>query len=120
MKSKSSSPSRYKSKFEAKVAELYKSKGIVAKYETQRLAYRLDCYYTPDWELPSGILVETKGKFDSIARRKMAAAIAQNPTKDIRMMFMRNNKLSKKSNTTYGQWCDKRGIKWSVYPELPF
>jgi len=44
----------------------------------------------------------------------MALVIEQNPDKDIRLLFMRNNKISKVSNTKYSDWCDKRSIKYHV------
>lgn len=59
-------------------------------------------------------MLEAKGKLDREAREKMLLAIAQNPDKDIRMLLMRNNKMSKQSKTRYGDWLDKHGIKWGV------
>ena len=39
---------------------------------------------------------------------------AQNPTIDIRFVFSNSkNKITKTSKTTYGDWCDKNGIKYS-------
>ena len=67
----------------------------------------------------NGIYLEAKGKFDYIERRKMAAVRASHPEKDIRMVFMRDQKLSRTSKMTYGLWCDKHGIPWSVFPKLP-
>jgi hypothetical protein len=44
----------------------------------------------------------------------MAAVIEQNPDLDIRMLFMRNNPITKTSKTKYSDWCDKRGIKYHI------
>jgi hypothetical protein len=49
----------------------------------------------------------------------MLAVKQANPDKEVRMVFMRNQKLNKGSKMTYGDWCDKHGIRWSVFPELP-
>jgi hypothetical protein len=67
----------------------------------------------------NGTHLEAKGKFDYVERRKLLAVLATNPGSEVRMVFMRNQKLGKGSKMTYGEWCDKHGIKWSVYPELP-
>lgn len=93
-------------------------KGIEFDYEPEEIPYRLDLKYNPDWKI-GNVYIETKGKFDYDSRRKMLAVISQNPDKDIRLVFMRNNKLGKGSKTKYGDWCDKHGIKWSVFPALP-
>jgi hypothetical protein len=111
---------KYRSKFEGSVATLL-PKGSV--YEPETLKYSLtDLGYTPDWEVTLAgetFLLEAKGKFDYIQRRKMLAVIACNPLEDIRIIFMRNNRISKKSKTTYADWCKAHGIRCSVYPELP-
>lgn len=44
----------------------------------------------------------------------MALVIEQNPDKDIRLLFMRDNFISKTSQTRYSTWCQKRGIKYHV------
>lgn len=123
-----------RSKFELKVEELLaKRTDLKSEYEKERLNYTLDLIYTPDWsveydgrKLPavrnSGdapIILEAKGLFDYIDRRKMLAVKRKNPERDIRMVFMRNNKIAKNSKMTYVDWCRKHEIPCSVYPELP-
>lgn len=44
----------------------------------------------------------------------MALVIEQNPDKDIRFLFMRDNKIQKTSKMRYSDWCEKRGIKCYV------
>ena len=110
---------KYRSKFEGRVAAALPKQ---ARYEADTLPYVLELEYTPDWTLGRGkdpIYLEAKGKFDYIERRKVLAVINNNPGIDLRMIFMRNNRLNKRSETTYGAWCDKHGIRWSVFPELP-
>lgn len=44
---------------------------------------------------------------------------ASNPELDIRFVFQNaNNKLSKNSKTTYGEWATKKGFKW-CHKEVP-
>lgn len=109
---------KYKSKFEKSVADLFKLKKITVKYEPDKFNYSLDLTYTPDWKV-GDIYIETKGKFDYPERRKILGVLKSNPGIDLRMMFMRNNKLGKGSKMTYGEWCDKNKVRWSVYPEIP-
>ena len=43
-----------------------------------------------------------------------------NPDIDLRMVFQSPyNKISKKSKTTYAQWCDNLGIPWTSYTNIP-
>ena len=100
--------------------ELLEKTGKAFVYEPCKLGYRLDLEYKPDWQVDGKYYIEAKGKFDYTERRKMLAVRSANPDKDIRMVFMRNQKLGKGSKMTYGEWCDKHGIQWTIYPELPF
>lgn len=86
-------------------------------YEGEKVKYTVPAKnrnYIPDFRLPNGIYVEAKGKFDREAREKMALVVEQNPDKDIRLLFMRNNKIAKGSKTTYTDWCRARGIASAV------
>ena len=110
----------YRSKYEAGIA---KNSPKNVEYEIVKLKWIPPVKvrtYTPDWLLPNGIIVESKGRFVSADRTKMIEVIKQNPDKDIRMLFMNASvKLSKKSKTTYGDWCDKHNIKWAEGNEIP-
>jgi len=67
--------------------------------------------YVSDFLLENGIIVEAKGYFDAPDRKKHMLIKEQYPFLDIRILFMNSNtKLSKRSRTTYGEWCDKVGI----------
>ena len=112
---------RYRSGFEVKVKKSLESRGIDFKYESEKLAYIVPeskHIYTPDFivqtEVGATIYVEAKGNFTAADRKKMKLVIEQNPDRDIRMLFMRNNKIQQKSKTTYGMWADKHNIKWAV------
>ena len=83
-------------------------------YEVQALAYTISAVYTPDFVLPNGVIVETKGLFDSDDRRKMVAVKAQHPALDIRLCFMKADvKLSRAPRSlTYWQWAERHGFLW--------
>lgn len=108
-----------RSGFEKKVASYLDSKKTKYTYEEDKIPYTepaTDRKYTPDFKLPNGIYIECKGRFTPADRRKMALVIEQNPELDIRLVFMRDNTLTKASKTTYSMWCEKRSIKCCVSP----
>lgn len=87
------------------------------KIEWEDLAYRT---YTPDFILGNGIIVETKGMFTTMDRRKHLAIKKQHPKLDIRFIFENSKrKLRKGAKSTYAQWCDKYGFEYDnrVIPE---
>lgn len=70
--------------------------------------------YHPDFQLPNGIYIESKGWFQSKDRQKHLALKYQHPDKDIRFVFSNSNtKIGKKSKTTYGEWCRRNGFKFA-------
>lgn len=70
--------------------------------------------YHPDFQLPNGIIIEAKGWFKTEDRTKHLVVKHQHPHLDIRFVFSNpNNKIGKKSNTTYGMWCEKYGFKYA-------
>lgn len=109
----------YRSKFEVKVADALSKANIQATYESESLPYSIHLTYKPDWKVSNGVYVEAKGRFDYEERRKILAVIKSNPAVKVHMIFMRNNKIRRDSPTTYGDWCDKHNIPWTVYPEMP-
>jgi hypothetical protein len=107
----------YRSGYEKKVAKHLEDLGVPFEFESEKIPYTqpaTDKKYLPDFKLANGIYIEAKGIWDISSRKKMVWVIEQNPDKDIRMLFQRNNYLRKGSKTTYGAWCDKKGIKWAV------
>lgn len=117
-------PKQLKSGYEKKVAAYLTSKKVPFEYETMRVPFVVPAKkrtYNPDFMLPNKIIVEAKGNLDRLAREKMALVIEQNPHLDIRMLFMRDNKITKASKTRYSDWCEKRGIKYAVneYGHIP-
>ena len=111
---------KFRSKLEERIADLLKNLGVSFEYESTKVPYEIQFNYTPDFILPSGLMLEAKGYWDADDRRKILAVKRCNPTLDIRMIFQTPyNKISKKSKTTYAQWCDKHGIKWTTYTDIP-
>jgi|TARA_R110000787_G_scaffold71559_2_gene159152 hypothetical protein len=87
------------------------------KIEWEDLAYRT---YTPDFILDNGIIIETKGRFLAVDRRKHLAIKKQHPNLDIRFVFTSSNsKLSKGAKSTYAQWCNKYKFRYydRIIPE---
>lgn len=103
-----------RSKFEDKLFQEVTAKGIDIKYEELKLPYTLECVYTPDFQLPNGIIIEAKGYFTPEDRAKMLRVQYQHPELDIRFVFQADNKIHPKSNTRYSDWCVKHGFKWAI------
>ena len=113
---------RYRSGLEKEAAAFLKDRQKKVCYEELRIEWEDLRYrtYTPDFELDNGILVETKGIFDSDDRHKHLEIQKQHPHLDIRFVFSNaKSKLYKGSKTRYCDWCDANGFKWShrVIPE---
>ena len=110
----------FKSKLEISVAELLDTVGCKYVYEGEQVPYTIQHQYNPDFVLLNGVMLETKGYWDSEDRRKIKAVIRDNPHLDIRMVFQAPyNRISKKSKTTYAQWCDKHNIPWTHFHDIP-
>lgn len=70
--------------------------------------------YTPDFLLPNGIIIESKGRFVTADRQKHLAIKKQYPVLDIRFVFSRSaSKISKTSKTTYAKWCSTKGFEYA-------
>jgi hypothetical protein len=110
---------KFRSKFEKKVHDALTARRVKAEYEKDTLPYSLHLKYKPDWKVGERRYLEAKGKFDYTERRKILAVIRDNPGVHIHMLFMRNNRIRKGSDQTYGSWCDDHGISWSVFPDMP-
>jgi len=107
----------FKSGLEENISKQIEGKGIEVQYESEKVAYIIPASehtYNPDFKLPNGIRVETKGRFVLTDRKKHLLVKEQNPNLDIRFVFSNSkNKINKKSKTTYGDWCDKHGFKYA-------
>jgi len=107
--------SDFRSGLEFEVAKQLEDAGITYEYEETRVEYQKPVSkYLVDFELHNGILIETKGRFKPADRTKHLLIKQQHPELDIRFVFSNSqNTLSKKSSTTYADWCDKHGFKWA-------
>lgn len=122
-----------RSKFEEKIGAQLDAKGIGYSYESwsyeydeplrRNMARCGDCggknllrtgWYTPDFFLDNGCIIETKGRFTAADRRKMVAVRAAHPDTDIKMLFMRDNKIHKRSETRYSDWCNANGFDYAI------
>lgn len=104
---------KYRSGLEKNVAEFLKTKQKKVRYEKLKIEWEDLRYrtYTPDFTLDNGIIIETKGVFDSEDRRKHLQVQKQHPELDIRFVFTNlYAKLYKGSKTTYAEWCDKNNF----------
>lgn len=107
----------FKSGLEENISQQIESKGIKVEYETEQVSYTIPASehtYHPDFKLPNGIFIETKGRFVLADRKKHLLIKEQHPELDIRFVFTNSkNKINKKSKTTYADWCEKNGFKYS-------
>jgi hypothetical protein len=107
----------YRSGLEESVDTLLKQSGIDGQYEQHKVLYTVPVSYheyTPDFRLPNGIFVETKGRFVLEDRKKHVLIKQQHPELDIRFVFQNSkNKIRKGSPTTYADWCKKHGFLYA-------
>lgn len=107
----------YRSGLEEKVDSYLKSHSIDGLYEQFYIDYVVPeskHKYTPDFVLPNGIIVETKGVWDAEDRRKHLLIKEQYPDLDIRFVFNRSKSpIYKGSKTTYASFCEKYGIPYA-------
>lgn len=105
----------WRSGLEERVAKELSESGIKYEYESMKIKYDVSetRTYTPDFILPNGIIVETKGRFVA-ADRKKHLLIQKQFDYDIRFVFQNARaKLFKGAKSTYYQWCDKHGFLWA-------
>ena len=103
----------YRSGLESKVSQQLAEAGVDFEYESFKIEYEVNEVrkYTPDFRLPNGIIVETKGRFLPADRKKHLLIQKQRPDLDIRFVFTNSNaKLNKGAKSTYADWCRKNGF----------
>ena len=122
-----------RSKFERKIAEYLFEKGVEYEYEVDQFEYeeplrkqRAKCsecgstdlvrigWYCPDFKLYNGTYIETKGRFTAADRRKMLAVRDNHPDETFVMLFMRDNKIHKRSKTYYSDWCMTHDFDFAI------
>tara|TARA_B100000427_G_C15432706_1_gene561599 strand:+ start:182 stop:604 length:423 start_codon:yes stop_codon:yes gene_type:complete len=111
---------KFRSKLEERIATLLQQLGVSYEYESTQIPYTIQHHYRPDFVLPNHVYLEAKGYWDPADRRKILAVKKDNPYIDLRMVFQSPyNKISKKSKTTYAQWCEKHDIPWASFHDIP-
>src|ERR1700694_863976 len=106
-----------KSGLELQVGSLLVLAGYTEGYEKDTLKYVMPesrHSYTPDFKPTSkAIYLETKGRWEASDRKKMKLILEQHTNKIFIMIFGNSkNFITKKSLTTYGDYCDKIGLLW--------
>jgi hypothetical protein len=107
----------FKSKLEEKVWSVLKKEFPTVKYEPQRFKFiqpEVERTYIPDFKTGrNNIFIEAKGKLDLETRKKMVWFRDSNPTIRIIFLFMNpDNKITKRSKTTYAMWATDNGFEW--------
>lgn len=107
----------YRSGLEAAISASLASAGVAATYESHRVPFTEPAknrHYTPDFVLPNGIVIESKGIFEAADRAKHILIKEQHPKLDIRFVFSNERaKIAKGSPTTYAIWCEKNGYLYA-------
>lgn len=107
----------WRSGLEEVVGEAIKAHGIPVRFEELKIPFQQPSkprHYTPDFILPNGIIIETKGRFVTADRQKHLLVQEQHPNLDIRFVFSRSStRISKQSKTTYAAWASTKGFKYA-------
>jgi hypothetical protein len=108
----------FRSGLEQHIAAQLRNLRVEYEFEKHKLKYvkpQKAHTYTPDFYLPNKkIYIETKGLFTTADRQKMKFVKEQYPDLDIRFVFNNSkSRISKKSKTTYGMWCEKYGFPYA-------
>lgn len=110
----------YRSKFEKSVGDLL---GPDAVHEPERIKFvqpAKERIYIPDFRTVANVYIEAKGKWTLEDRMKHIWLKEQHPSKRIVLVFQNSNqRLSKKSKTTYGEWATKNNIEWYDINNIP-
>jgi hypothetical protein len=121
----------FRSKFEVTIAKQLKKAGIEYDYEKESYEYFTkvtngicnDClgthvvqrrWYTPDFFLPNGVVIEAKGHLTASNRTILKAVREDHPTLDLKLMFQSDNRISRSSETRYTEWASKQNIDWAI------
>ena len=117
----------YRSGLEVSMKDWLEQNQIPFKYEEGKIPYiqpEKARKYSPDFRVETNradgtsgtIILETKGRFQTSDRQKHLWIKEQHPELDIRFVFYDETaKLSKRSKTTYPQWCEKFGFKYCTF-----
>jgi len=108
----------YKSGLENRFQEACKLRGWELPYEISKIKYVIPASnhtYTPDFTVTSNVFIETKGLWTGADRKKAVLIKDQHPDIIILYVLQRNQKISKKSATTYLDWAAKNGLDACIF-----
>lgn len=112
----------WRSGLEKKIGKQLNDLGIDYEYEGEKIVYEVparEAKYTPDFRLPNGIYIESKGRFVAADRKKHLLIKKQCPDLDIRFVFTNPNaRIYKGSPTTHAMWCERHGFQYAKQ-EIP-
>jgi hypothetical protein len=105
----------YRSGLEDDISEQLKALSVPFEYEQLKIKYQVPVKtYTPDFRLPNGIIIESKGRFLGVDRTKHLLVREQHPHLDIRFVFSNSkSKIGKGSKTSCADWCIKNGFMYA-------
>lgn len=114
---------RFRSGLERRNAQRLREAGHPFDFEPFKIRYTQPAksrLYLPDFVLPNGLIIEMKGRWETKDRRKFVYLKDSHPHLDIRFVFSNaHSTLSKRSKTTYAEYCDDHGWPWA-HKEIPF
>jgi hypothetical protein len=94
--------------------------GIDLPYEQNKVKYTIPSKvhtYTPDFPIAENVYIETKGLWTAADRKKALLIQEQHPEITILYVFQRDQRITKKSNTTYIDWATKNDILACTFVE---
>lgn len=108
----------FRSGLEERIAQTLLDQGVDFSYEDRVVQYLKPAKvarYTPDFNIKredgDDLIIEVKGRFLTADRQKHLLVKQQHPDLDIRFVFSNSRqRISKKSKTTYADWCAKHGF----------
>ncbi len=107
----------YRSGLEKVIMEYLNKRGVPYSYESHRIPFVEPAKrrtYTPDFFLPNGIVIESKGRFLSKDRQKHILIKQQYPDLELRFVFSNaNSPIYKGSKTSLSKWAEKYGFEWA-------
>ena len=115
--------SKYRSGLEERVASYLESRGVKVEYEVDKIVYDIPARqgtYHPDFLLPDGSFMETKGWFKVQDRAKHLNIKKSRPDVKIRFAFQNpHTPIYAGSNTTYASWCEHHDFSWCDAKQIP-
>lgn len=112
---------KLRSGFERKLLDQLEESGTAVEYENPKRKLKFvqpskQRSYLPDFTFKtSPIIIEAKGRLTRQEREKLMWIKRCNPEADIRLVFQRNNRLSKRpSSKKYGDWARENGFPYAV------